>query len=48
MVLAGLAYQYATDKSQPGAVLVCDTLAERAIADVLAAMEGAAETDVVE
>lgn len=47
-VLAGLAYQYATEQSHCVAILVSDTLAERAIADVLAAMEVEEETDVVE
>jgi len=47
-VLAGLAYQYATDQSRQVAVLVSDKLAEQAIADVLAAMGVEEATDVVE
>jgi hypothetical protein len=47
-VLAGLAYQYATDQSRQVAILVSDKLAEKAIADVLRAMDVDEETDVVE
>jgi hypothetical protein len=47
-VLAGLAYQYATEQSRQIAVLVSDMLAEQAIADVLAAMEVNERTDVIE
>ena len=47
-VLAGLAYQYATDQSRQVAVLVSDRLAEHAIADVLDAMAGEQKTNVVE
>ena len=47
-VLAGLAYQYATDQSRQVAVLVSDKLAEQAIADVLAATEVNERTDVIE
>ena len=47
-VLAGLAYQYATEQSRPVAVLVSDRLAERAIEDVLDAMGISGDTDVVE
>ena len=47
-VLAGLAYQYATDQSRHVAVLVSDKLAEQAIADVLAAKEVTEKTAVVE
>lgn len=36
-VLAGLAYQYATEQPEQVTVLVSDTLAEQAIEDVLAA-----------
>jgi hypothetical protein len=47
-VLAGLAFQYATAETAHVTVLVSDRLAEQAIADVLAAMGVAAETDVLE
>ncbi|WP_246988898.1 hypothetical protein [Halorientalis marina] len=47
-VLAGLAYQYATEQTGHVAVLVSDTLAEQAIADVLAAMGVGEETSVIE
>ena len=38
-VLAGLAYQYATDTTMHVTVLVSDRIAEQAIGDVLSAME---------
>lgn len=47
-VLAGLAYQYATERSKQVAILVSDTLAERAIEDVLGAMGVDDQTTVVE
>ncbi|MUV89069.1 hypothetical protein GJ629_03440 [Halapricum sp. CBA1109] len=47
-VLAGLAYQYATKKTGHVAILVSDTLAEQAIADVLAAMGVGEEISVIE
>lgn len=47
-VLAGLAYQVATDQSNQVAILVSDTLAEQSIADVLTAIEVAEETTVIE
>jgi len=47
-VLAGLAYQYATDQSRQVAILVSDTLAERAIADVLPTVDAGEKTNVVE
>jgi hypothetical protein len=47
-VLAGLAYQYAADRSRHVAVIVSDRLAEQAIADVLAAMGLEETTAVVE
>jgi len=47
-VLAGLAYQYATEQSQQVAILVSDRLAEQAISDVLSAMGVEGETGVVE
>lgn len=47
-VLAGLAYQYATGQSSHVAILVSDTLAERAIDDVLGAMGAGDQTAVVE
>lgn len=47
-VLAGLAYQYATEDASHVTVLVSDTIAEQAIEDVLAAMEVGEKTTVVE
>jgi len=47
-VLAGLAYQYATEQSRQVAVLVSDKLAEEAIDDVLAAIGAEKDTNVVE
>jgi hypothetical protein len=47
-VIAGLAYQYATEGSRQVAILVSDRLAERAIDDVLAAMGVGNETAVVD
>ncbi|WP_136718588.1 hypothetical protein [Halorientalis salina] len=47
-VLAGLAYQYATEERGHVAVLVSDTLAEQAIDDVLTAMGVAEEASVIE
>ncbi len=47
-VLAGLAYQFATGGSSHVTVLVSDRLAERAIEDVLTAMEMGHKTSVVE
>lgn len=47
-VLAGLAYQYATNQSRQVVVLVSDKLAERAIADALTAMEVDREAKIVE
>lgn len=47
-VLAGLAYQYATERSKPVAILVSDTLAEQAIEDVLTAVGVGEGTAVVE
>lgn len=47
-VLAGLAYQCATGKANHVTVLVSDRIAERAIEDVLAAMDVGDETSVVE
>lgn len=47
-VLAGLAYQYASDRSGHVVVLVSDSLAERAITDVLAAKSVEEITDVIE
>lgn len=47
-VLAGLAYQYATEQSRQVAILVSDRLAERAIADVLGALGVAEVSHVVE
>lgn len=47
-VLAGLAYQYASDQSRDVAILVSDVLAEWAIDDVLAAMGLGTRASVVE
>lgn len=47
-ILAGLAYQYATAEPVHATVLVSDTIAERAIEDVLTALEVGDETAVVE
>jgi hypothetical protein len=47
-VLARLAYQYATERTEQVTVLVSDTLAERAIEDVLAAVDVESGTAVVE
>ena len=47
-VLAGLAYQYAADASTQVTVLVSDRVAERAIEDVLSAMDVGDRTAVVE
>ena len=47
-VLAGLAYQYATEQSGQVAVLVSDRLAEQAIGDVLSSMDLREEIEVVE
>lgn len=47
-VLAGLAYQYAAERSCHVAILVSDTLAEQAIDDVLSAMGVGDGTEVVE
>lgn len=47
-VLAGLAYQYTTERSKHIAILVTDILAERAIKDVLGAMGVDDQTTVVE
>lgn len=47
-VLAGLAYQYASDQSRDVAILVSDVLAERAIDDVLTALDLGARTTVIE
>lgn len=47
-VLAGLAYQYATEDASHVTVLVSDTIAEQAIEDVLAATEVGEKTIVVE
>jgi hypothetical protein len=46
-VLAGLAYQYATKHSRYVAIFVSDSLAEDALADVLAAKGVDEKTDVV-
>ena len=47
-VLAGVAYQYATDTAIPVTVLVSDRIAEQAIGDVLSAMELDTTISVVE
>lgn len=47
-VLAGLAYQYATEQSGHVAILVSDALAEQALEDVLTAMDAGTDTAVVE
>lgn len=47
-VLAGLAYQYAADASTQVTVLVSDRVAERAIEDVLSAMDVGDRTSVIE
>lgn len=47
-VLAGLAYQYATDVGVEVTVLVSDTVAERAIEDVLSAMDVGDRVAIVE
>lgn len=47
-ILAGLAYQYATDTTNHVTVLVNDAVAERAIEDVLRAMDVGDETAVIE
>lgn len=47
-VLAGLAYQLATEQSRQVAILVSDRLAEAAIADVLGAAGVEEETQIVE
>jgi hypothetical protein len=47
-VLAGLAYQYVVRKETHVAVLVSDTIAERAIEDALSAVGVADRTTVVE
>ena len=47
-VLAGLAFQYATDTAMHVSVLVSDRIAEQAIEDVLSAMELGHTVNVVE
>lgn len=47
-ILAGIAYQFATDPNTNVAVLVSDVVAERAIADVLRSTDAAGRTQVIE
>lgn len=47
-VLAGLAYQYATEQTSHVAILVSDTLAEQAIGDVLTAIGVGDKISVIE